>query len=369
VTTFAARLAELMDQHGYGVLSLSRDVPIDQAHVSRMMHGKKLPSGSTAQRLDELLGAGGELVALSDQAHRAEFGPQRPSGRDPGALADEAEVRQTSQDLIRMERRLGGNAMLPAAARAFAVAAKSAGDDHDQLAAAAEAGEVAGWISYDADRADLSRRYAADALTLSREAGDGDMEGFLASHLTMLDIEQGRPASALRISAAMLERRRLPKHVEAVFRIRQGRALVRLGRTGEGLTDLERAGQLIADGPGSRDPWWTFWVTPSEIWWQQGTARGDVGDWRGAVPLLGAAANARSAGHGARTVLHDQACLAESLVRVGALDDARQVIGELSPAARTITSARTSRVLLRTAAHATAAGDDALADEIRALAA
>lgn len=366
MTTFAAKLAELMAQHGYGVLSLARDVPIDQAHMSRMMHGKKLPSRPTAQRLDELLHAGGELVALSDEAHRSEFSREQPSGRDSGALADVDEVRQTSQMLITMERRLGGDAVLPAAVKAFRVASDAAGDNHDQLAAAAESGEVAGWIAYDAERPDVSRRLASEALVLSREAGDRDMELFLGSHATMLDVEQGRPASALRISAAILEQR-LPKHVEAVFRIRQGRALVRLGRSREGLADLDRAGQLISDGPGSRDPWWTFWVTPSEIWWQQGTALADVGDWRGAVPLLGSAANARSAQHGARTVLHDQACLAEALVRAGGLSDAEQVIGELAPAARLITSARTSKVLLRAAAHARAAEADDLADEIRGL--
>jgi hypothetical protein len=367
VTTFGQRLAELMAERGVGVLALHRAVPCDKAHISRMMHSQRLPSRNIARRLDQILAAGGELVALCDDARRGQFGRGQPAWRDSGALASVDEVRTTSQMLITMERRLGGNAVLPAAVQAFRAASEVAGDDHDQLAAAAEAGEVAAWISYDAERPDVSRRLASDALTLSREAGDRSMELFLASHATMLDIEQGRPASAVRISAAILEQR-LQGRVEAVFRIRRGRALVRLGREREGLADLERARQLVDDGPGARDPWWTFWVSPSEIWWQQGTALADVGDWHGAVPLLRAAADTRSAGHGARTVLHDQACLAEALVRAGALSDAGHVIGELSPAARTITSARTSKVLLRAAAHASEA-NAALADEIRDLAA
>jgi hypothetical protein len=254
--------------------------------------------------------------------------------------------------LVTMERRLGGNAVLPAAVQAFRAAAGAAGDDHDRLAAAAEAGEVAAWISYDAERPDVSRRLTSDALTLSREAGDRDMELFLASHITMLDIEQGRPESALRMSAAILDSR-LPPRTEAVFRIRHGRALVRLGRDSDGIADLDRAVHLVSDGPNSRDPWWVFWATRSEVWWQQGTALADTGNWRAAEPLLRAAAETRSANHGARTVYHDQACLLEALVRLGAWNDAGGVLDVMIGAGGRIASARTAKVLRRAAVRAT----------------
>ena len=193
------------------------------------------------------------------------------------------------------------------------------------------------------------------------------MELFLGSHLAMLNIEQGRPASAVRMSSAILETR-LPPRARAVFLIRRGRALVRLGDAQGGLTDLRHARMLIGEGPGSRDPWWTFWATSSEIAWHQGTALADLGQWRDAVPLLHEAARARTAGHGARTVYHDQATLLEGLIRAGAWADIPPVLTDLAAAAPLISSARTSAVLRRAAAHA-GNGPEDLTGAVRALAA
>src|SRR5690348_17308616 len=62
---FASRLRALMAERGLGVLALARRVPCDKAQVSRVANGKQRPSATLAGRLDEALGAGGELAALA----------------------------------------------------------------------------------------------------------------------------------------------------------------------------------------------------------------------------------------------------------------------------------------------------------------
>ena len=87
-----------------------------------------------------------------------------------------------------------------------------------------------------------------------------------------------------------------------------------------------------------------------------------------AVPLLHEAARARTAGHGARTVYHDQACLLEGLIRAGAWADVPPVLAELGAAGPLISSARTKGVLRRAAAHADSGPED-IAEAVRSLAA
>jgi len=59
---FAGKLAAVMANRDIGVRALARRVPCDPALVSRLARGGQHPSARVAQRLDEVLGAGGDLV-------------------------------------------------------------------------------------------------------------------------------------------------------------------------------------------------------------------------------------------------------------------------------------------------------------------
>jgi transcriptional regulator with XRE-family HTH domain len=65
---FAARLRALMDSRALGVRALARQLPCDPGLISRLANGKQRPSQEIAQRLDDVLGAGGELVALASKS-------------------------------------------------------------------------------------------------------------------------------------------------------------------------------------------------------------------------------------------------------------------------------------------------------------
>jgi transcriptional regulator with XRE-family HTH domain len=68
---FAERLSALMAERGATVRGLARRVPCDPALVSKLKNGRQRPSAQTARRLDEVLGAGGELTELATNETRA----------------------------------------------------------------------------------------------------------------------------------------------------------------------------------------------------------------------------------------------------------------------------------------------------------
>ncbi|MEW2353961.1 helix-turn-helix transcriptional regulator [Spirillospora sp. NPDC029432] len=92
--TFGERLRELMTERDIGVRALARGVPCNAGHLAKLRHGHKVPSERLAQRLDELLDGGGELVALArttaDASARAANveGPEAAEPRDSGAAGD-----------------------------------------------------------------------------------------------------------------------------------------------------------------------------------------------------------------------------------------------------------------------------------------
>ncbi|MGO9221942.1 MAG: helix-turn-helix domain-containing protein [Streptosporangiaceae bacterium] len=67
---FATALHELMTERGVSVREMARRVPCDKALISRYCSGKQRPSLKLAKRCDDLLGAGGDLMALAEPSRR-----------------------------------------------------------------------------------------------------------------------------------------------------------------------------------------------------------------------------------------------------------------------------------------------------------
>lgn len=353
--TFAERLRALMHQRGLGPVAVARRVPCDPGYVSRLARGRQAASPRMARRLDEVLGADGELVALAGEARGIPLGGRETVLSALGAVPTVGEVRENSQFLVRLSGRLGGDDVLPAAVRAFDAARDAAagrrladGPLREMKAAAGEAGEVAAWVAFDKDDLPGSYRLAAAALPLSREAGDTDMILFLRSHQAMLDLEARHPARALDIAEAVLATGRLAPRARAVFQVRRGRALVMLGDRPRGTAALTEARRIVMDGPSSRDPWWTWWLDLSEMGWQQGSAALDAGDAAAAVPALERALTLRAAAR-VRARFEDGALLLGAYVRAGAWSEAVPLARQVAEAGRGVASGRTRNLLKRTA--------------------
>jgi transcriptional regulator with XRE-family HTH domain len=65
---FGERVLALAEPRGLSLRELARRVPCDASHLSKVVHGRKRPSLRVAARLDDLLEADGELVALAEAA-------------------------------------------------------------------------------------------------------------------------------------------------------------------------------------------------------------------------------------------------------------------------------------------------------------
>ncbi|HUY48035.1 MAG TPA: helix-turn-helix transcriptional regulator [Streptosporangiaceae bacterium] len=65
MTDFGGELRRLMAERGISLRETARRVPCDSGYLSKVASGTRRPSGELAGRLDDLLGAGGELAAFA----------------------------------------------------------------------------------------------------------------------------------------------------------------------------------------------------------------------------------------------------------------------------------------------------------------
>ncbi len=88
-TPFGERLLVLTEARGLSLRETARRVPCDNSYLSRIVHGRKGVSGQVAARLDDLLEAGGELVALAGTAEVVTRDDEpAPPGNPPGQAGD-----------------------------------------------------------------------------------------------------------------------------------------------------------------------------------------------------------------------------------------------------------------------------------------
>jgi transcriptional regulator with XRE-family HTH domain len=83
---FGERVLALAEPRGLSLRELARRVPCDASHLSKVVHGRKPASLRVAARLDDLLEAAGELVALAGTAEAAPGDAPEP-GQDPRSPA------------------------------------------------------------------------------------------------------------------------------------------------------------------------------------------------------------------------------------------------------------------------------------------
>ncbi|WP_329088068.1 hypothetical protein [Streptosporangium sp. NBC_01469] len=261
-------------------------------------------------------------------------------------------LRQTIQALVALDGAHGGNEVFPLSLRVFRTASAklaegnfTAGIERDLEAVAGEAGEVAAWMAYDADRQDASRQIIQEALMLSRLAGDRGMELFELGHLSMLSLYRRRPHEALRIADDVLTNGGLPPRVAAIFDVRRGRALATMGDKARGFDALQRARSALTESISARDPYWTWWMDEAELSWHEGMAHAELGEWRQAVAPIAEAFVGRSVR--GRSRYQYAAQLLNALVHAQAWREAEPVIVDVMGQASEVGSARTANLLLR----------------------
>jgi tetratricopeptide (TPR) repeat protein len=212
-------------------------------------------------------------------------------------------ITRTTERLIHLDRDLGAGAAAPVAREAMAGLReawrrnrpKEPLPGSEMCAAAAELAEVAGWILFDAERQRQAYACNRQALALARRCGDRSTEGLVLSHLSMQAAHLGKPRASFGIAAAALDSGTLPPRVEAIFRVRQARALAMADRRQEALDAFDHARSLFADGVSSRDPQWAWWIDSQELDGHHGLTHAELGQWDEAAALLRSALEAPDA--------------------------------------------------------------------------
>ena len=217
--------------------------------------------------------------------------------------------------------------------------------ERELYAAAGEIGEVTGWLLYDAGKHELVRRVNNEALHLTRLAGDRSIELLTLQNIAMHAGDLGRPAEALRIVRMVLETRELSARLEALFRIREARALAHAGDETSAKCSFRRARSLYLDGARDDDPAWAWWIDDRELSWHEAVIHSDCADWSAAVDTF--AASVEFTPHReVRSRYHHLAALFNAQIRAHAWRDASDTVQRLMPLVDEIRSTRTATTLL-----------------------
>jgi transcriptional regulator with XRE-family HTH domain len=89
-TPFGERVVALLEARGWSLRQAAGRVSCSAGYSSNVVHGRKRPSMRVAARLDELLEAGGELVALARTADVITPDGTPEPREEPGSRAGEA---------------------------------------------------------------------------------------------------------------------------------------------------------------------------------------------------------------------------------------------------------------------------------------
>ncbi|MBB6173850.1 transcriptional regulator with XRE-family HTH domain [Nocardiopsis mwathae] len=349
MTEFGNLARRTMEDHGWSLRALAREVNYDAGYLSRVLSGKRRPSAGLARALDRRLSADGALIAAAKAAE-----PSAPV-TDPanGATDEIAHMRAAVDHLVAHDSRYGGDEIAPAAVRVWRSGHRQLDSgtipeqrQQDFLAAVAEMAEVAGWLLFDADRQDASRTATLEAHMLARHAGDRSMERFALTNLAMQDVEVNRPGEALRIADELLSEPRIPPRVALLARIRRGRALACVGERRRALDELGAARAGLEDSISARDPAWTWWVNDCELSGHEGEALLVLGDTAAALPKLERAAELSAVfRRNGRGSLYYQVSLVQGYAAAHAWRECGIALEALPPALESVSSGRNRRRL------------------------
>ena len=219
--------------------------------------------------------------------------PPRPAGTPvPHHTADA--IRARSARVIALDTRFGARELVGtsvrAAAWAYGTAQAPSRTDRDLLAASAEAHQVAGWICFDAERQDLSRRMTLEAVRSARAAGDRSMEYFALSQLAMQDVHLNRPAEAESVCATAADEN-VAGAVATLFTLRRARAAAQRGERARAQALIRETHSRYLEGPRHGDPAWAWWVSAPEIAWHHGMIYAELGEWARSAERFAAAAD------------------------------------------------------------------------------
>jgi transcriptional regulator with XRE-family HTH domain len=261
-------------------------------------------------------------------------------------------IRRHIREIVALDNRFGGADLVRLSTRFFRTIHEQLGTgtydpelERDLQSAAAELAEVVGWLAYDAEAHDLTRRMNQESLYFARLAGDKSIELLTLQNSSMHAASQGRPREALQIARSVLEGDYLlSPRLKALFLTRKARALAQ-GGDDRALGLFPEIRSLYHEGVSDDDPAWAWWIDERELTWHEAMVQRDLGMPARAITQFERSVIATPATEIRSQYLH-RAYLLQAQVDNAIWDDAEQSIQQLLPLSSEVASTRTV-VLLR----------------------
>lgn len=282
---FQPRIAEFRQRQGLTQEQVGEHIGISAEMVRRHERGTNLPIELYRKRYCQLFGA-----TEVDLGFRPATSPSLPNGSSQPVtkLSGDDEylesVRTHIGELVALDNRFGGADLVRLSTRFYRGLRghlKSGSYDirleRDLYAAAGELAEVAGWLAYDAEEHELTKRMNAESLRYTGLSGDRVTELLTIQNASMHAAVRGEPQEALNLALSVLEGPgRLSPRVQALFLTRKARALAQLGDE-SALKLFPQIYSLYQEGVRDSDPAWAWWVDERELLWHEGMAQSDLG--------------------------------------------------------------------------------------------
>ncbi|OXM67222.1 helix-turn-helix domain-containing protein [Amycolatopsis vastitatis] len=295
---FGSALRRLRKAAGLSQAALARRVPVHTSNVSRYESGLQHPEERMAARLDELLGAHGELLArwspldidplTTDDRERIEYSVRFPGRIDEAAitaLADSLAAQRRLDDII------GPVPLIPASLAQTEMVTdllKEVNGPHRQQLAgvASEHVQFAGWLHAEARRDAQAVRLLEEAEDLADEAEDGTLAAQALNFRGYLARQQGRPRAMIRgfLTAYHTPGAHIAQRIGDAVQAAQGYA--KIGERDEALRLLDTADGMIDESAREEPPATAYWLTPTFQRLNSGLAHLALGDHQVAVDHL-----------------------------------------------------------------------------------
>jgi transcriptional regulator with XRE-family HTH domain len=267
---FAAEVRRLMQERGMSLRKLGKAANYDPSYLSKVLNGQKPCGAQLAERLDDVLGAGGKIRTAAATAFNGSLPPADRdrldwSSRHPGhadALAADALAGVLAAQRL-LEDRVGAAPMLAAvsaqvgAAEAIAADAPAAVRSR-LLDIAAQYGSFLGWLNEATEHLPQAVQAYDRSLGQAAEVGDASLVSEMLSMKGHVAWARRDPAEVVRLSQAAQRDPAAHPGQHAISAMQEARALAVLGDTaevGRKLADADRAALAAERRADDRPPW------------------------------------------------------------------------------------------------------------------
>ncbi|MBE1485232.1 helix-turn-helix domain-containing protein [Plantactinospora soyae] len=279
---FAAVLRRLRTERDMSLRELARVAYYGKSYLHELETGVKQPTPQAARRLDDALGAGGELVAMAatgmrrrEVIARAGLAVALPQtilshGRRVGAEVPHQIAARTAR-LRRLDDYLGGAdtfamyaAELDSTLRLLRDGSYPDTTGRALLSVFAEQAQMAGWAAFDAGRYGDAEQMYRTSLAVAHDAGNPSLAGNAMVFLAYQELALGRSGTDTIAAACDIAEAAATPAVRALLHLRRAWIHAVNGQADDTERLLALAETCLTEQDDRPEPDWVYWVDRRE---------------------------------------------------------------------------------------------------------